>query len=179
VRVGQGWDIHRLVADRRLRLAGVDVPHERGLLGHSDGDVVLHAVTDALLGAMAAGDLGQRFPDADPHYADIDSAVLLAEVVRLVSVRGYRIGNVDVTILAERPKLAPHVPAMQRRLAALLGVAADQVGIKAKTAEGLGAIGAGDAIAAMAVAAVAPAPRRAPARGRRVTMRGRPRRAVR
>ncbi len=179
MRVGQGWDIHRLVAGRPLRLGGVEVPSARGLLGHSDGDVVLHAVTDALLGAMAAGDIGQRFPDTDPRYRGIDSAALLAEVVRLASARGYRIGNVDVTILAEQPQLAPHVPAMQRRLAELLGVATEQVGIKAKTTEGLGAIGAGDAIAALAVAAVALAPRRAPARGKRVTARARPRRAVR
>src|SRR5262247_4435475 len=105
VRVGQGWDIHRLVAGRPLRLGGVEVPCERGLLGHSDGDVVLHAVTDALLGALAAGDIGQRFPDTDPKLRGIDSAVLLAEVVQLAARRGYRIGNVDVTILAERPKL--------------------------------------------------------------------------
>jgi 2-C-methyl-D-erythritol 2,4-cyclodiphosphate synthase len=154
VRVGQGWDIHRLVAGRRLRLGGVEVPSERGLLGHSDGDVVLHAVTDALLGAMAAGDIGQHFPDTDPRYRGIDSAVLLAEVVALAAARGYRIGNVDVTILAERPPLAPHMPAMQRRLAELLGVGAEQVGIKAKTMEGLGAVGAGEAIAALAVATV-------------------------
>jgi 2-C-methyl-D-erythritol 2,4-cyclodiphosphate synthase len=154
VRVGQGWDIHRLVAGRRLRLGGVEVPGEHGLLGQSDGDVVLHAVTDALLGAMAAGDIGQHFPDTDPRYRGIDSAVLLAEVVALAAARGYRIGNVDVTILAERPPLAPHMPAMQRRLAELLGVGAEQVGIKAKTMEGLGAVGAGEAIAALAVATV-------------------------
>ena len=141
--------------------------------------MVLHAVTDALLGAMAAGDIGQHFPDSDPRYRGVDSAVLLAEVVRLASARGYCIGNVDVTILAERPKLAPHVPAMQRRVAALLGVAAEQVGIKAKTMEGLGAIGAGDAIAALAVATLAAEPRPRPARGKRVTARSRPRRAVR
>lgn len=159
MRVGQGWDVHRLIAGRPLRLSGVEVPNPRGLLGHSDGDVVLHAVTDALLGAVAAGDIGQRFPDTDPRYRGIDSAVLLREVVELVGARGYRVGNVDVTILAEQPKLAPHVPAMQRRLAALLGVTAEQVGIKAKTMEGLGAIGAGEAIAALAVATVAEARR--------------------
>jgi len=159
MRVGQGWDIHRLVAGRPLRLGGVDLPGERGLLGHSDGDVVLHAVTDALLGAIAAGDIGQHFPDTDPRYRGIDSGVLLGEVVALASARGYRIGNVDVTILAEQPKLAPHMPAMQRRLAALLGVAVDDVGLKAKTMEGLGAIGAGDAIGALAVAMVSAARR--------------------
>jgi 2-C-methyl-D-erythritol 2,4-cyclodiphosphate synthase len=160
VRVGQGWDIHRLVDGRRLRLSGIDVPFERGLLGHSDGDVVLHAVTDALLGALAAGDIGQHFPDTDPRYRGADSALLLGEVVRLATQRGYRVGNVDVTILAEQPKLAPHVAAMQARLAELLGVAGAQVSIKAKTMEGLGAVGAGEAIAALAVALVEPHPRR-------------------
>ena len=155
MRVGQGWDVHRLVAGRPLRLSGVEIPSPRGLLGHSDGDVVLHAVTDALLGAAAAGDIGQRFPDHDPRYRGIDSAVLLREVVELVATRGYRIGNVDVTVLAEQPKLAPHMPAMQRRLAELLGVTAEHVGMKAKTMEGLGAIGAGEAIAALAVAMLA------------------------
>ena len=166
MRVGQGWDVHRLVVGRPLRLSGVEIPSERGLLGHSDGDVVLHAVTDALLGAVAAGDIGQRFPDSDPRYRGIDSAVLLSEVVEVVTARGYRIGNVDVTVLAEQPKLAPHVPKMKRRLAELLGVAPEQVGIKAKTMEGLGAIGAGEAIAALAVATVEVA-RRAVARPRR------------
>ena len=160
VRVGQGWDVHRLVPGRRLRLGGVDVPFERGLLGHSDGDVVLHAIADALLGAAAAGDIGQHFPDTDPRYRDLDSAVLLAHVVELVAGRGFAIGNVDVTILAEQPKLAPHVGALRQRVAELLRIAPDQVGIKAKTMEGLGAIGAGDAIAALAVITIAPAPRR-------------------
>ena len=175
VRVGQGWDIHRLVAGRALRLSGVDVPGDRGLLGHSDGDVVLHAVTDALLGALAAGDIGQRFPDSDPRYRGIDSALLLGEVVELVSARGYRIGNVDVTILAEQPKLAPHMPAMQRRLGELLGVEAEQVGIKAKTMEALGPIGAGEAIAALAVATVAEARRAAAQRLRSRTRSAPPR----
>jgi 2-C-methyl-D-erythritol 2,4-cyclodiphosphate synthase len=179
VRVGQGWDIHRLVAGRPLRLGGIEVPFDRGLLGHSDGDVVLHAVTDALLGAMAAGDIGQHFPDGDPRYRGIDSAVLVAEVVRLAAARGWLIGNVDVTILAERPKLAPHAAAMQLRLAELLGVAAGQVGIKAKTMEGLGAIGAGEAIAALAVAAVEQRPARSAGHAGRRALRARPRRAVR
>jgi 2-C-methyl-D-erythritol 2,4-cyclodiphosphate synthase len=179
VRVGQGWDIHRLVAGRRLRLGGIEVPYERGLLGHSDGDVVLHAVVDALLGAMAAGDIGQRFPDTDPRYRGIDSAIMLGEVVRLCAAGGWRIGNVDVTILAERPKLAPHAVAMQRRVAEILGVAVEQVGIKAKTMEGLGAIGAGDAIAALAVALVEPRPARSTARAGRASVRARPRRAAR
>jgi 2-C-methyl-D-erythritol 2,4-cyclodiphosphate synthase len=156
VRIGQGWDIHRLVDGRPLRLGGITVPSSRGLLGHSDGDVVLHAVADALLGALAAGDIGQHFPDTDPRYRGIDSAKLLSHVVRLVGRRGYQVGNVDVTILAERPKLAPHMAAIQERLAGLLGVAADAVGLKAKTMEGLGAIGAGEAMAALAVATVGP-----------------------
>jgi 2-C-methyl-D-erythritol 2,4-cyclodiphosphate synthase len=159
VRIGQGWDIHRLVEGRPLRLGGVEVPYERGLLGHSDGDVILHALTDALLGALAAGDIGQHFPDTDPKLRGIDSAVMLGEVVALVAQRGYRIGNVDVTVLAEHPKLAPHMAAIQQRVAVLLGVTREQVGIKAKTMEGLGAIGTGDAIAAMAVAALAVRPR--------------------
>jgi len=154
VRVGQGWDIHRLVTGRPLRLGGIEVPFERGLLGHSDGDVVLHAVTDALLGAMAAGDIGQHFPDTDPRYRDADSGVLLAKIAALAVQRGYRIGNVDVTILAERPKLAAHMPAMRERIAAVLGIDAGQVGVKAKTMEGLGTIGVGDAIAALAVVAI-------------------------
>ncbi len=156
VRVGQGWDVHRLVVDRPLRLGGVEVPFERGLLGHSDGDVVLHAIADALLGAAAAGDIGQHFPDTDARYTGLDSAVLLGHVVELVHRRGYTVGNVDVTIIAERPKLAPHIAAVQRRVAELLHVDTASIGIKAKTAEGLGAIGAGEAIAALAVALVEP-----------------------
>jgi 2-C-methyl-D-erythritol 2,4-cyclodiphosphate synthase len=154
VRIGQGWDIHRLVDGRQLRLAGVTLPGERGLLGHSDGDVVLHAVTDALLGALALGDIGQHFPDSDPRYRGADSGALLAHVVALVAGQAARIGNVDITILAEQPKLAPHMPAMRARLAALLGLDVACVGLKAKTMEGLGAIGAGEAIAALAVAVV-------------------------
>jgi 2-C-methyl-D-erythritol 2,4-cyclodiphosphate synthase len=164
IRVGQGWDVHRLVEGRPLLLAGVAVPYERGLLGHSDGDVVLHAVTDALLGALALGDIGQHFPDTDPRYRGADSGALLAHVVSLVAARGARIGNVDVTVLAERPKLAAHMPAMRARLAALLQIDPTCVGLKAKTMEGLGAIGAGEAIAAQAVALIeaAPAPRHRP-----------------
>lgn len=155
-RVGQGWDVHRLVPGRSLRLAGVEVPHDCGLLGHSDGDVVLHAVADAILGAVAAGDIGSHFPDTDPRYRGIDSSHLLDAVVTLVAERGYAVGNADVTILAERPKLAPHAGAMQQRLAALLRVPAEQVSVKAKTMEGLGAIGAGEAIGALAVVLLQP-----------------------
>jgi 2-C-methyl-D-erythritol 2,4-cyclodiphosphate synthase len=152
IRIGQGWDVHRLAAGRPLRLGGVAIPSDRGLLGHSDGDVVLHALGDALLGAAGAGDLGTHFPDTDPRWAGADSARLLGEVVALIGTRGFRVGNVDVTIIAERPALAPHRAAMQARIAALLGVAAAQVSLKAKTAEQLGAIGRGEAIAALAVA---------------------------
>jgi 2-C-methyl-D-erythritol 2,4-cyclodiphosphate synthase len=164
VRVGQGWDIHRLVRGRPLRLGGVEVPFDRGLLGHSDGDVVLHAIADALLGAAAAGDIGQHFPDTDARFRNIDSALLLERVVELVATGGFGIGNVDVTILAEQPKLAPHVGALQRRVAELLRIDADRVGIKAKTMEGLGAIGGGEAIAALAVITIAPVGRRRPKR---------------
>ena len=160
LRVGQGWDIHRLVPGRPLRLGGVTVPHSHGLLGHSDGDAVLHAVADALLGAVAAGDIGQHFPDTDPRYRDADSAALLGEVVRLVAARGGRVVNVDVSILAEQPKLAPHMPAMRARLAALLAIDQGCVGLKARTMEGLGAIGAGEAIAAQVVVLVALGPPR-------------------
>jgi 2-C-methyl-D-erythritol 2,4-cyclodiphosphate synthase len=178
VRIGQGWDIHRLVSGRQLRLCGIDVPSDRGLLGHSDGDVVLHAVTDALLGALAAGDIGQHFPDTDPRYRGIDSTLLLAEVVKLVSTRMYHVGNVDVTILAERPRLSPHVAAMQKRLATLLGVAVEQVAVKAKTMEQLGAIGAGDAIGALAVAMLVPRPRRPVRPHPRASARSRPKRTA-
>ena len=154
VRIGQGWDIHRLVPGRPLRLGGVELPYERGLLGHSDGDVVLHAIGDALLGAMAEGDLGQHFPDTDERYRGIDSAVLLGEIVKRAARSGWQIGNVDVTVLAEQPRLAPHAGAIRQRIAELLVIAADRVGLKAKTMEGLGVIGTGDAIAALAVAVI-------------------------
>ena len=160
LRVGQGWDIHRLVAGRPLMLGGVHVPHDRGLLGHSDGDAVLHAVADALLGAVGAGDIGQQFPDTDPRYRGADSAALLATVVRLVAARGGRVVNADVSILAEQPKLAPHLAAMRARLAAVLAVPEECVGVKARSLEGLGAIGAGEAIAAQAVVLVELRPRR-------------------
>ena len=167
LRVGQGWDIHRLVSGRPLRLSGVEIPHPRGLLGHSDGDAVLHAVADALLGAVAAGDIGQHFPDTDPRWRGADSALLLAEVVRIVAARGASVVNVDVNVLAEQPKLAPHMPAMRARLAEILGVADTCVGVKARTMEGLGPIGAGEAIAVQAVVLVAMAPSgKRPARGK-------------
>ena len=151
-RVGQGWDIHRLVEGRPLRLGGVEVPFGRGLLGHSDGDVVMHALCDALLGAAAAGDIGTHFPDTDPRYRGADSADLLARVVQLLAERGFTVGNVDVTVLAERPRLAPHIGPMRARLAEILRTDIERVSIKAKTMEGLDAVGRGEAIAAAAVA---------------------------
>lgn len=153
-RVGQGWDVHRLTAGGPLRIGGIDIPWERRLLGHSDADVVLHAVTDALLGAISAGDIGTHFPDSDPQHREADSAIFLAHAVRLVGEARGTIGNVDVTVLAERPKLAPHLGAMRQRLADLLRITAAQVSVKAKTVEGLGVIGQGEAIAAMAVVAL-------------------------
>jgi 2-C-methyl-D-erythritol 2,4-cyclodiphosphate synthase len=134
-----------------LYLAGIEIPHSRGLLGHSDGDVVLHAICDALLGALGAGDIGERFPDTDPRYRGIASSKLVPQVVALAREQGWRIGNVDVTICAERPRLAPHRAAMRARVAALLEIPATQVSIKAKTNEGVDAVGRGQAMAATAV----------------------------
>ncbi len=175
MRIGQGWDIHRLVPGRPLRLGGVELPYERGLLGHSDGDVVLHAIGDALLGAMAAGDLGQHFPDTDERYRGIDSAVLLGEIVQRAARSGWQVGNVDVTVLAEQPRLAPHAAAIRQRIAELLAIEADCVGVKAKTMEGLGVIGAGDAIAALAVAVLERRRAGAPVHARRASARARSR----
>lgn len=152
MRIGQGWDVHRLVEGRPLRLAGIEVPFERGLLGHSDGDVVLHAICDALLGAIGAGDIGTHFPDTDARYRDADSGDLLRHVAARIGERGYTVVNVDVTVLAERPRLSPHAGAMRARIAELLAVGADRVSVKAKTMEGLDAVGRGEAIAAQAVA---------------------------
>jgi len=156
VRVGIGFDIHRLVEGRRLVLAGVEVPHSRGALAHSDGDVVLHAVADAILGAAGLGDLGEHFPDTDPAWNDAASAGILGRVVKMARQAGLAPASVDVNVLLEQPKLGPHKEAMRRRLAELLGVAPDAVGLKARTMEGLGPIGAGDAVAAQAVVVLAP-----------------------
>ena len=153
-RTGIGYDAHRLVENRRLVLGGVVVPHERGLLGHSDADVAVHALMDALLGAIAAGDIGQHFPDTDPAWKDADSIRLLEAVAAILGERGWRIVNTDLTILCEKPKLAPHIPAMRRRMAGAMGVAMDAVSVKATTVEGMGAIGRREGIAAQAVATV-------------------------
>jgi 2-C-methyl-D-erythritol 2,4-cyclodiphosphate synthase len=151
LRIGEGWDIHALVEGRKLILGGVDIPHSKGLLGHSDADALLHAITDALLGAAALGDIGTHFPDTDTRFKGVDSATLLAEAVRRVRAKGYEIGNVDSTVVAQAPKLAPHIAAMRERIAQVLGVAVDQVNVKAKTAEKLGPVGEGLAMEARAV----------------------------
>ncbi|MSQ75663.1 MAG: 2-C-methyl-D-erythritol 2,4-cyclodiphosphate synthase [Rhodoferax sp.] len=151
VRVGEGWDLHALVAQRPLVLGGVQVPFHLGLLGHSDADVLLHAITDALLGAAALGDIGRHFPDTDARFKGADSMLLLAEAARRVRAAGWDIGNVDSTVIAQAPKLMAHIPAMCTRIAAGLGVAVEQVNVKAKTAEKLGPVGLGQAIEARAV----------------------------
>ena len=155
VRIGHGYDVHRLVEGRRLILGGVDVPWERGLLGHSDADVLTHAVMDALLGAAGLGDIGRHFPDTDPAYAGADSLKLLAYVVALLRERGFTVGNVDATVLAQRPKLAPHIPQMRDNLARTMEVGPEQVNVKATTEEGLGFTGSGEGMAAPAVALIA------------------------
>ncbi|MFP5263131.1 MAG: 2-C-methyl-D-erythritol 2,4-cyclodiphosphate synthase [Blastocatellia bacterium] len=151
-RAGIGYDIHRLAEGRKLILGGVEIPFEKGLVGHSDSDVLTHAVCDALLGAAALGDIGSHFPDTDPRYRGAASLDLLARVVELITERGYRVANVDAVVLAERPRLRPHVAAIREHLAAALRVDIDSVSVKAKTAEGLGPVGAGEAMAAHAVA---------------------------
>ena len=156
MRTGIGFDTHRLVEGRRLILGGVDIPHTHGLLGHSDADVLTHAIMDALLGAVADGDIGQHFPDTAPQWAGADSLALLRAVAARLAAQGWRVGNVDATVLAERPKLMAHIPAMRERLAAAMGVGVGAVSVKATTVEGLGAIGRREGISAMAVATVFP-----------------------
>ncbi len=150
LRIGEGWDIHALVPGRKLIIGGVEIPHTLGLLGHSDADVLLHAITDALLGAAALGDIGSHFPDTDPEFKGADSVVLLTEAARRVRARGYEIGNIDSTVIAQAPRLAPHIPGMRARIAAALGLHEDQVNVKAKTAERMGPVGQGLAIEARA-----------------------------
>ncbi|MBX9961217.1 MAG: 2-C-methyl-D-erythritol 2,4-cyclodiphosphate synthase [Burkholderiaceae bacterium] len=151
IRVGEGWDVHQLVEGRKLVLGGVEIPYEKGLLGHSDADALLHAITDALFGAAGLGDIGRHFPDTDVRFKGADSGVLLAEAAARVRAAGWQIGNVDSTIIAQAPKMAPHIPAMRERIAALLGLPAEAVNVKAKTAEKLGPVGEGRSIEARAV----------------------------
>ena len=151
IRIGHGYDVHRLVNGRKLILGGVEIPHEVGLLGHSDADVLLHAISDALLGALALGDIGKHFPDTDERYSGADSRVLLGAVKSLVNERGWQIGNVDATVLAQAPKLAPHILAMRENIAATLGISVDRVSVKATTEEKLGFTGEKLGIAAHAV----------------------------
>ena len=151
LRIGHGYDVHRLVEGRRLILGGVEVPHTLGLLGHSDADVLTHAVMDAMLGAAGLGDIGRHFPDTDPAYAGADSLKLLDHVVELLGARGWQVGNVDATILAQRPKLAPYLEQMRENLAARMKAALEQVNVKATTEEKLGFTGAEEGIAAHAV----------------------------
>lgn len=150
-RIGQGFDVHRLVAGRKLVVGGVEIAHDRGLLGHSDADVLLHAICDALLGAAALGDIGKHFPDTDVRFKDIDSRELLRQVAGLLTTRGRRVMNVDATIIAEAPRMAPHIPAMVANIAADLGIEPHNVNVKATTTEKLGFTGRGEGIAAQAI----------------------------
>ncbi len=154
MRIGTGYDVHRLVAGRKLILGGVEIPYEKGLLGHSDADVLVHAVMDALLGAAALGDIGGHFPDSDPRYEGADSLALLREVCRILREAGFEPGNVDATIVAQAPKLAPHIPAMRRNIAAAMGLDTSCVSVKATTEERLGFTGEGLGIAAQAAALI-------------------------
>jgi 2-C-methyl-D-erythritol 2,4-cyclodiphosphate synthase len=151
-RIGEGWDTHALVPGRKLIIGGVEIPHTVGLLGHSDADVLLHAITDALLGAAGLGDIGSYFPDTDARFKGADSTVLLAEVGRLLAERGHKIGNIDSTVIAQAPKLAPYIAAMRVRIAGVLQLEVSQVNVKAKTAEKLGPVGQGLSMEARAVA---------------------------
>jgi len=151
-RIGFGYDSHRFAVGRALMLGGVEIPHDHGLDGHSDADAVLHAITDAILGALAAGDIGELFPDTDPQWKDADSSVFVKHAAAMAREQGLVVGNCDVTVLAERPKLSQHKLAMRRRIAELLGIEPEAVSVKAKTAEGMGQIGSGEGLAVMAVA---------------------------
>ena len=152
MRIGQGFDVHQLVAGRKLIIGGVDIPYSKGLLGHSDADVLLHAICDALLGAAALGDIGRHFADTDAKFKNIDSRILLREVARMLGNEGLHVGNLDATIIAQAPKMAPHIPQMVANIAADLGIAMDRVNVKATTTEKLGYTGRGEGIAAQAVA---------------------------
>ncbi|SDW99607.1 2-C-methyl-D-erythritol 2,4-cyclodiphosphate synthase [Marinococcus luteus] len=158
MRIGHGYDVHQLQEGRPLILGGINIPHDKGLLGHSDADVLLHAVTDAILGAVGLGDIGRHFPDTDPEFKDADSADLLAHACSLVQAKGWKLGNVDATILAQQPKMAPHIPEMKKRIGVLLKAQAeDQVNVKATTTEKLGFVGRKEGIAAHAVVLLQPA----------------------
>jgi 2-C-methyl-D-erythritol 2,4-cyclodiphosphate synthase len=148
MRIGEGFDLHALVPGRSLVIGGVNIPHEKGLLGHSDADVLIHALIDALLGACGLGDIGQHFPDTDPKWHGVDSKVLLQDVYKLMNEAGYEVVNIDSTIIAERPKLSPYIPEMRRVLSDLVGAKVDQVNVKAKTSERLGAIGREECVVA-------------------------------
>lgn len=152
MRIGLGVDFHKFALGRRLILGGVEIPHERGLAGHSDADVLLHAICDALLGAAALGDIGQHFPDFDARYRDISSVVLLVEVHKKIAEMGFTIENIDATVIAQEPKIAPYIPAMRATIAQALGLSSSQISIKATTPEGLGALGRGEGIAVWAIA---------------------------
>ena len=152
IRVGEGWDTHALVPGRRLILGGVEIPYERGLMGHSDADVLLHAITDALLGAAALGDIGTHFPDTDEQFRGADSMVLITEALRRVRERGFDVGNIDCTVIAQAPKLMPWIPLMRRNIAQALAISVDQINVKAKTAEKIGPVGEGKAMEARAMA---------------------------
>ena len=153
-RIGEGWDTHALVEGRKLIIGGVEIPHDKGLLGHSDADVLLHAITDAILGAAGLGDIGRHFPDTAVEFKGADSFVLLQEAARRVRENGWEFGNIDSTVIAQKPKLAPHIPAMQQRIAQALGITDDQVNVKAKTAEKMGPVGELKAMEANAVALI-------------------------
>ncbi|WP_279289010.1 2-C-methyl-D-erythritol 2,4-cyclodiphosphate synthase [Anaerosolibacter carboniphilus] len=154
MRIGQGYDVHRLVEGRKLIIGGVDIPYEKGLLGHSDADVLLHAIKDALLGAAALGDIGKHFPDTDERFKGASSIVLLEEVNRLIHEKGYDVNNVDATIIAQKPKMASHIQQMRENIALALQIDVDRINVKATTTEGLGFTGTGEGIAAQAVASI-------------------------
>ena len=153
-RIGEGWDVHALVEGRKLIIGGVEIPHDKGLLGHSDADVLLHAITDAILGAAGMGNIGRHFPDTAVEFKGADSFVLLQEAARRVREKGWEFGNIDSTVIAQKPKLAPHIPAMQQRIADALGISVEQVNVKAKTAEKMGPVGELQAMEANAVALI-------------------------
>ena len=154
MRIGMGYDVHKLVEDRKLILGGVEISYEKGLLGHSDADVVVHAIMDALLGAAALGDIGKHFPDTDPKYKDISSIELLKHVGKLLDENNYRIGNIDATIIAQRPKMLPHIQKMRENIAGVLGIQLNQINVKATTEEGLGFTGSGEGISSQAICAL-------------------------